>query len=361
MKKISLRINGEFQHSFIYSGILFLIDFNKQLLACQWENLLNDSILKLENNSKDIYKYIFNNKKGNNNHKLDFSKISKLDNIKENILNKYIFKDEIININDYPTDINIKNNTLFYTSEKGLLKISFSWNRDECNKNNPRITFPSSKIISLFSDCKIFNFSQSYLDRVLLCAGKNGLLDSKYDKNEEKIKINHEDSSEIWLDSQYFIREGAQYALLSDGSSIKEVVDDETNRYIKILNRINRINKKKKSFNCSQVDVFIENAKLKLQKKFIESNHYILENNLALSNHDFNNPYSYIKERKIGNLNASLIQLDDSLFYYNHIDNTLREIANDFVCWRVFPNATSHFNHCHVIYDDYIEIIGFYK
>ena len=107
--------------------------------------------------------------------------------------------------------------------------------------------------------------------------------------------------------------------------------------------------------------VFIENAKLKLQKKFIESNHYILENNLALSNHDFNNPYSYIKERKIGNLNASLIQLDDSLFYYNHIDNTLREIANDFVCWRVFPNATSHFNHCHVIYDDYIEIIGFYK
>ncbi|SUA36429.1 Uncharacterised protein [Neisseria zoodegmatis] len=358
MKKLSLRIKGEFQHSFIYSGILFLIDFNKKLSAYKWEDLLSNSINKFDNESKSAYLHFFSKKKNDNNLDINLDTINNLDVISEDNLKKYQC-DKQIDINSYPTEIDIKNNALFFSSEKGLLKINFNWSK--IDKYRSTIKFSDKQATLLFGDCKVFNFSQSATNRILLCMGKNGLSDSKF--QDDKLKVNEPNTSKIWLDSQFFQDGQNNYcALLSDGVNIQSVIDDETTKYLKILNRLRRI-KENKNMECSELEKFIQNAKKELQKKIIASNYSILKNEFYTLKHDFKTEakYSYLRERKVNQLNTNFIQLDDNLYFQNKNGTELCKLADGFIDWRVFPNATSHFNHCHIIYEDYIEIMGFDK
>ena len=122
MSEFKINIEGNFLDSFIYSGVLFTVDVNGVLCTYSWNNLIKEYI------KKDYSKKKFEKKLIDTREKTRFEKdfIIELD---QKFLKEYQ-QGICVDLDVWSTDLDIKDNILYISSERGLEALPFgqSWN-----------------------------------------------------------------------------------------------------------------------------------------------------------------------------------------------------------------------------------------
>ncbi|NBG13466.1 hypothetical protein, partial [Enterobacter hormaechei] len=115
---LNLRIKGDFIDSFIYSGVLYLLDTNFHFTSYSWNDICNfilkrNGFKKIDANA--VLNYAKDNRKFNNS----------IDNIDTDIneIELSTLKKDSINIEYWPSDINLFSNKLYYSGDDGVYYI----------------------------------------------------------------------------------------------------------------------------------------------------------------------------------------------------------------------------------------------
>lgn len=337
MRNLSIKILGEFSDSFIYSGVLFLVDFEGGITIINWENLIEHRLLSEPDDVKRIYSDIF---LGNPTCRQILASCK--DELEIEDFNKFIISK--IDLSAWPTDINIFSNKLFFSSEDGLKYISFNG-----YKRFSKEAY-YTKEYTLFDDCKIFGFDMDNY-RTILCGGTEGGIYSFL--SDKKLQVLGDDKSNDWIDCNWY--ENDENTCLSL-SSKSEYILQKFKEVDLIKERLNKLSEKigkKDSFR------FKENHLLKIKElrnkvetcvknDFIE--HY--------KNIDDRICNEYIKTRRT--TLGVFKEIENKIVIEDHCGKTSDLLANDeIVNWRVFPKARTHLNQLHLIDNKFINILGF--
>lgn len=337
MKNISIKINGEFSDSFIYSGVLFLVGFDASLRMVHWDNLISDRLSKEQENVRLAYENIFLNSKK------DYRKFGDLEKkeIEIDKIDNFIISERILS--EWPTDINIFSNKLYFSSDGGLKLLEFNgkkrFHSDAYNYEEQ----------TLFDDCKVFSFDIDN-NRALLCSGLEGGLYSFLSEN--KLDILGDDKSNDWIDCSWHhdLQSNAVLDLKSKNESRVQKFKD-INVIKERLNKISSgINEKKNTYNRHLL-------KIKNLRNRIEE---CARMDFSMNYKDFvsQETVSYFKVR------ISSLGIFKEIENKIHIENDKgKELViypdEDISNWRIFPKAKTHLNQLHLIDNENIKIIGF--
>jgi len=165
MHDLKVNILGDFIDSYIYSGVLFTVDVNGVLCSYSWKHLVEryiDSYPKYE-------KYKINlldsrDKKG----------LYLQEDITINIEKKFLEKNQkgtCTGLNVWCTDLDVKDNILYISSEKGVETLPFlnQWHNGAVEE------FVKPDLV--WSGSKIFGISTGSWGRTILAAGNLGALE----------------------------------------------------------------------------------------------------------------------------------------------------------------------------------------
>ena len=337
MRNLSIKILGEFSDSFIYSGVLFLVDFEGRITIINWEKLIEHRLLSEPDDVKRIYSDIF---LGNPTCRQILASCKGELEIED--FNKFIISK--IDLSAWPTDINIFSNKLFFSSEYGLKYISFNSDKRFSKEAN------NTKEYTLFDDCKIFGFDMDNY-RTILCGGTEGGIYSFL--SDKTLQVLGDDKSNDWIDCNWY--ENDENTCLSL-SSKSEYILQKFKEVDLIKERLNKLSEKigkKDSFR------FKENHLLKIKelRKKVET---CVKNDFIehYKNIDDRICNEYIKTRRT--TLGVFKEIENKIVIEDHCGNTSDLLANDeIVNWRVFPKARTHLNQLHLIDNKFINILGF--
>lgn len=351
MKQWSINISGDYLDSFIYMGILFLFDFDGKINVYNFEKMLNER-LKLEKNFNKIQEFrkIFSKTHDRNRESKQFSKVLDIDL-------KFLqnFKTDEFDIGEWITDINVTSKFIYFSSSQGVKKKRF---HVEGNNSETYGKF-SPDTIDLFLDTKVYSFSSS-VGRTVLCCGEEGAIYGL--ENNHKFNYLKDDKSDDWIDCQW-------YSLTTE-----DILSINSERFItykkmKLEKNIQNIKQKIHRTKNHLYHKLRDNKTSKVIKGRIQKINTI-QNSFELnlrgcyaSDLEKTHPSSnmqYLKQKKLNNT-ALFYQLGDEIFcQLSHSNNPHKVSDNDEITnWRIFPNARTHFNQLHVIYDNYVSINGF--
>ncbi|WP_118796338.1 hypothetical protein [Haemophilus haemolyticus] len=333
MNKISINIEGDYLDSFIYSGVLFLIDFESNLSIVNWENLLKSRIEKETSSIKNIYEKIFLKRKYADEKIFEENNL----NIVKSDLKDYLIGN--IELNMLPTDINIFSNVIYLSSSNGFSYMCFNGEK-RFNKES------YGCVKNIFNDCKIFSFDLDN-DRGILCAGSEGAIYSIINSREiiekNRIDILRYNKESSWIDCQW--KNTDINSILNIKSNSCHLIQNYKSSILKetIINRIKESNDKRRIKRIGKVRDRIDRC-LKLQ----------FERGLDENIKDI----SFIKSRYVPNIatfteNENCIQIETS----EGVSIT-QKVIDELINWRVFPRAKTHSNQLHIINNDQIQIVG---
>ncbi len=333
MNKLSINIEGDYLDSFIYSGILFLVDFESGLNVFNWNELIKSRIEKEDNLIQSIYNQIFLDKrcidqKVFEDYRLDISKGD---------VNKHLIRS--IELDMLPTDINIFSNVIYLSSSSGFSYIPF-----DGGKGYKKESYFSIK--NVFNDCKVFSFD---LDsgRGVLCAGSEGamyfIIKPRDLDKKSKIDILRCNKNSSWVDCQW---ENTDInSILNIRSNSRHLIQNYKSSILKgtIINRIKESNNKKRIDRLSKVVKRIDRC---LESQFKHD----LEADIKEA--------SFVKSRYVPNI-ATFTEGENNIQIKTISGNIIsQEVIDELVNWRVFPRATKHSNQLHIINNDQIQIVG---
>ncbi|HEK2032671.1 hypothetical protein NFF72_14670 [Proteus mirabilis] len=365
---LNLRIKGDYIDSFIYSGVLYLLDTDLKFKSYKWDDICN-FILERNRfrgiNAKDILKYVKDNRVNNNNNKTIDTEI----NHKEL---KRLEKDSI-NIKYWPSDINLLSNKLYFSGDDGVYYIETHHMTAKFEK--------TSKDNKIFGT-KSFSISPNSHMRIALAAGTEGVFTScfKFDKiRPEEKQISKDSCIDIdWMNDTLFVNSDKlsinnfeKILQKKDIESKEEYIDFKRNllrdfdkenknelsisnhdykKYLKsILNKdpepINIKNKYKYGWSSGDCDFIIKNKNTILILNKITGNIKKVNTGDVLS--------SLLKVRTSG---CGTIMESKTGFLYLINENNNEKISDDYVAWRVYPRAKNHAKHLHIVNDDNINI-----
>lgn len=366
---LDLKIEGDFIDSFIYSGVLYLLDSEFTFTSYSW-NSLCDFILKRNGFKFSDARCI-----------LDYSKDNRKTNASNNYIDTYISEKEInslrtdmIDIKTWPSDINIFSNKLYFSGDDGVFFI---------NTNHKTALFDKNKIKKIFG-MKSFAISPNTNNRIALAVGNEGVFTSTLkhqDKFPTEVQVSNKSCIDIdWINESLFIN--------SDNLSIEsfcKIASKNNAVYNEIFLKIRDEFKKNKNIDDNKLNDksyreyinFILNKKpetLKLNDIYKygwssgDSNFILNKNNNIIAQNKISGNKVEISTSEI---TQSLIKLRTSgcgtvmesnigeLFITS--GNGVDRISDDFVSWRVYPRAKNHANHLHIINDENINIKIFNK
>ncbi|MBP1346639.1 hypothetical protein J0A82_22640, partial [Providencia rettgeri] len=191
---LDLKIEGDFIDSFIYSGVLYLLDSEFTFTSYSW-NSLCDFILKRNGFKFSDARCI-----------LDYSKDNRKTNASNNYIDTYISEKEInslrtdmIEIKTWPSDINIFSNKLYFSGDDGVFFI---------NTNHKTALFDKNKIKKIFG-MKSFAISPNTNNRIALAVGNEGVFTSTLkhqDKFPTEVQVSNKSCIDIdWINESLFI------------------------------------------------------------------------------------------------------------------------------------------------------------
>lgn len=343
--KITIDVQGDYLDSFVYSGVLFLLDVEFNLSVCSWDDvcdrlLSGKSFLeKLAVRNFILGKSASTTKDINCNFSID-----------QNDINELIFHK--LELNEWPSDINIYRNRFYISSSSGTFYFDFFWEGGRISSFS-RI----SKIIDLPS----FKIAPGSYGRLVVAAGNDGVCSI----SPKKKFIQDTDVSTIipdpcnyldWFENRVIAntKRGVRFANYQpiinkkDFKGTKKEYWDEINRLKSIRPEIQEADE---LFGKVVVSSFYNGNKL----YYVDSDGNIISgcgeiissiNQLNLS--DVTD--CYVNSSSFG----ALIEVGDSLFLLN--DLGLNEMEEQFANYRVFPRAKYYSNHLHVIKDDCLSI-----
>lgn len=162
-KSFSIAIAGDYVHSFIYSGTLFLLGGDSVVRTYDWGGLIEALLSDFSDDPserREVKEFLLNGHQGSKR----LQGVRKFQrSVEPNELKPHLRSDLLLD--GWPADINVYGNRLYTAGEHGVLETKFSY-IDR--------TLDQSKRIRLLSD-RAYSISPNNANRVAIAAGHNGV------------------------------------------------------------------------------------------------------------------------------------------------------------------------------------------
>lgn len=364
MAAININIAGDFIDSFIYSGVLFTVDTNGILCSYSWRNLV-DSYFRLYSNHSNYHRKILDCREEDKSIiEHDITIIFEKQFLEKNQ------KGTCCDLDVWNTDLDVKDNILYISSERGLVSLPFleEWDNGKVMKFN--------QLIPLWKEAKVFGLSTGSWGRTILAAGDNGALEIMNNDVEQLQKIGFRNNKEKVIDSNICL--DCEWS----SNSTLAILDGLNSKAMYMFDSIDSDSRFKKSDTINQNKITQDDIKkiasiLKDEKaKDISKNeiqHSWFEGSRLYAVDSNNNKFSFksgtwVVEVKGWELNESdaVIKLKNitvGKFIETESDELFRVasgkkefLSDDFTSWRVFPRSKSYQDRIHIVKDDHLQI-----
>ena len=322
MQFLKIRIEGDFWDTFVYMGKLYLWTYEKQLIICNWNKIIEDYI---------YYQTIF---------VIEY----------EDLIERYLLNILDTPFNELSADIQITNRKIYGTTNSGIYFTKIQGNLSEKEK---------------IWDNSAFSLNISGRGQLSISAGSDGLFeyDEKYneflglryiEKNIAQVSESHSSNA---IYSNYNIYNNSEI-----GSSELESFKISANFRRKFYKRF------------SEEEIFgeINNKPSWIHKnqiyRIINGNEIEVKSINNIKNNNFNNVEIMRFQEWKGNIlsglstNFGIIFECDNALVVSFADKTFINIQNiddEITKWRIFPNSKAYINDLHIVFDDYIDIYRF--
>lgn len=356
MRQWSINIEGNYLDSFLYMGLLFLCDFDGNINVYHFEKILKERFKRENKTKKQEFSQIFLKKYQNSRYSIQHhQRIENHQKIEINFKFMQQFKTDCLEIGEWITDINVTSKNIYFSSVLGLQKRAFCVD----SKSKHYGTFrPNQKIMDLFLDTKVYSFTNS-AKRTVLCCGDEGAI-YFVEQNDNRLKYIKDDKTDEWIDCQWYsllkndvLSINSEFNITHQKLKLKESLSE-------ILKRIGDNEKvvKERSYTTSLKEERLNKLKQLRLSALNEKLPECFKDDLNRSEIQIDK-MEVLKIRELRE-KAIFSQISDNQIICD-INNEKRHIRIDgeITNWRIFPNARTHFNQLHVIYDDYMTINGF--
>ena len=349
-KYISIKIEGDFIDSFIYSGILFLVSANSQISIYNWEGLLSNISHK-----RPLYNFLKDCRNGLNLVEDEYQEIY----IEEEQLKEHKWG-ETLRLKAWSTDINVYSNCLYIADENGVDRVNLDFDSKRLAQDTR---------FQLW-DKYAYKISPNDNSRIAIAAGSNGIITAFPRKtiiieseDIKTIEINSYDCE--WIGNNLITnsKNGAYVSVFAELPKKTQEINIPDSFYSN-LNRLKRQTPETiKIDNDSQASIIYSwMAGRKL---------FSLLNNGEVIGKDIN-VLQGIKTRNTtllplptsscvlavrSGLFGAVIEIGDNLFSLT--ESGVDSISHRPVSWRVFPRAKNYLNHLHIVENDYLAICAY--
>lgn len=349
---IKIEIEGDFIDSFVYSGVLFLVNSDLILSTYSWDGLLQKAISefnmlicrRITNYSKGILSTL----------PVEYKKTY---SISSDSLSSFKLCSKELNV--WPSDINIYKNRFYIASELGVDTLDFEWDGGFVSK------FASTNRIF---DEMSFKLATNSHYRLAVAAGKSGVLsmvpDIKYIKRTDIRQLVDFSSIDCQWQGNHLIANTekgnltASYLNIPSDSDFdgtkkeyweKVKVIKKTAPKIDIYNKIHDSNIMSSWFVGDNVFKLTEEKKL--YRVDLKDQNDIKEVDLK---HNISTlKYFQAKSSTFG----TIMETGDCLSLIS--DKGSYTIDDDFANWRLFPKSKDYLNHLHIIKDEHLSVMLF--
>ncbi|UTG67954.1 hypothetical protein KCG52_01125 [Neisseria subflava] len=354
MKQWSINIPGNYLDSFIYMGILFLFDFDGKINVFNFENMLNKRLdLENDQNKKREFQSIFSRQYEKNRKSKQYNKNLEIDS---NFLEQ--FRTDEFDIGEWVTDVNITSKNVYFSSSKGVQKKRFFVD-EHTPETYGKFNKEKNGKVDLFLDTKVYSIASS-AGRTVLCCGDEGAIYGL--EQNSKFTYIKDNKSDNWIDCQWYslsnrdiLSINSQKVITEQEMKLEKTIQETKNRIFKIkkIIREKKYSKQKEIEKTQKINEIMNSFESNLHQCYSAD----LEKESKLNN------MKYFKQKNLKNI-ALFFQLNNEILCKLNCDNgniINHKIVSDgeITNWRIFPNARTHFNQLHIIYDDYMSINGF--
>ncbi|WP_210530773.1 hypothetical protein [Pantoea ananatis] len=366
MAEININIAGDFIDSFIYSGVLFTVDTNGVLCSYSWRNLVDNYFRKYPAHSHYHRKVLDCREEDHSIIKKDITIVFEKEFLEKNQ------KGTCCDLDVWTTDLDVKDNILYISSERGLVSLPFleEWDNGKIMKFN--------QLIPLWKEAKVFGLSTGSWGRTILAAGDNGALEIMNNGVEQLQKIGFHKKKEKVIDSNICLdcewSSNSTLAILDGLNSKAMYMFDsiESDSRFKESNKSNKRNQKKiTEDDIKKIAIILKNEKAKniskneIQHSWFEDGRlYAVDSNnkrfyfkgdswVEVQGWELNDSDAVVKLKNI--TAGNFIETDSDELY--RVANGKKEfLSNDFTSWRVFPRSKNYQDRIHVVKDEYLQI-----
>lgn len=337
ISKFSISVEGDYVDSYIYSGLLVLVDIDYRLSVYKWEELISNGLKGVEL----LESLALGDLMADSRNSIPQNYLSKVVISKENLKSSKLFSYEI---GVWPSDINVYSNKLYISSENGVARLNLDYKTGVLDNE-----------IKLFDEM-CFSLSPNSFGRLAFAAGKEGVftlipLSNFHNKSDVKQLINEMCMDLDWQSTKLLAttKDGVIEATYSHMPSRASF--DEKKEFFNAV----KLNKKvppKISKNLNSQASWIAGDKL----YSLSHDGGIKVINLQNHNSEFESETFFDKQLLRARTAAfgTIVETNDELI--GLIGSEKICLADEPVSWRVFPRAKNYANQLHVVQDDRVEI-----
>lgn len=352
---VSLELEGDFLSSFIYSGVLLLVDSDFVLSAYSWQEVLSAAVRGGKSAEQiSLPTYLNNSTNGT----MPTHCRNKVFGINKRALGDLDKRQ--VSIHVWPSDINVYKNRVYVSSDNGVNIIDFKWDNGKIE------SFSEPK--NIWTEAA-FSISPNNFYRLAIAAGKNGVLSyvpkNIYIRDDEIFQIVESVCVDCDWQNERLVANTVDGVDLIDYQAIPNKTDFKgaESEYWSIVNTIKRTPPEIKKLPTVDGEKIISGW-LAGNKLFYLTDTF----EIGFTNHEFNadiaNQHTP-RKRKIDNNSGNVlssrtasfgtvVEFSDRILVLGR--DTSNEIIDDFSAWRVFPRSKNYTNHLHLIKDDRLTI-----
>ncbi|MEA5471540.1 hypothetical protein [Spirulina sp. 06S082] len=354
-KYISIKIEGDFIDSFIYSGILFLVSANSQISIYNWEGLLSNI-----SDRRPLYNFLKDCRKGLNLVEGEYQEIY----IEEEQLKEHKLG-ETLRLKVWSTDINVYSNRLYIADENGVDRVNLDFGSKRLAQDTR---------LQLW-DKYAYKISPNDNSRIAIAAGSNGII-TAFPRNTKiiggedikTIEINSYDCEWIGKNLITNSKDGAYISVFAELPK-KPREGKIPDSFYPNLNRLKRQTPETiKIDNDSQASIIY--SWMAGRKLFS-----LLNNGEVIRSEVIGKYINVLQDIKTNNtmplklpissrvlvrsgLFGAVIEIGDNLFSLT--ESGFDPISHRPVSWRVFPRAKNYLNHLHIVENDHLAICAYF-
>lgn len=353
---ISVDVEGDYVSSFIYSGILFLVDFDFFLRAYSWVDVAKSASSGYDGVDGVVLNQFLENSVRNDIPKKNRSQVLTVSQRSLNRINS-----QKINLGVWPSDINIYKNRFYVSSETGVVAYDFNW-------DGGRVRSFSDPLV-IWNEAS-FGISTNTLNRLAIASGDDGVLSfiptRKYVSDNDVNQLIDAVCVDCDWQGDRLIANTIDGVDVLDFQSIPdyELFKGKENEYWGVVNRIKtRPPEKSKIKSIGSRNVI--SSWIAGEKEFflLDDSHITFRNidelvsgeaNLSSELNSVKLPEGQILATRTASF-GTVVQSADSLFFFN--DRKMHNLSDNLVAWRVFPRARNYANHLHIVRDQCVSIM----
>ncbi|MDK2777180.1 MAG: SMP-30/gluconolactonase/LRE family protein [Pseudomonadota bacterium] len=328
----TVRIEGDYVESFIYSGTLFLFDSDAKVILVDWQALV-EFIVDYEDLLKnhEISGYIIGGES--------------LSWIPDEDVEYYVdietlrsFIRQTLDLGSMASDVELYSNKMYVTSERGVSRWDFDWKSKNIRNNK------------FIYQGLCFSVSANSYNRVAFSAGHNGAFYYSDVKGKDIFELSDDVCVSLdWLENRAVVKSESKCHVF-DFQPIPSKNRFNDNNYWESVNDSKLIFNEREDFSLiDSSGAFLLGDQL---CELRDGNVWDVGANSLL--HQFNRDFDRVDAVKAFALGVA-IESSGGLYVLN--DQIL--LLEEFINWRVFPRAKNYGNQIHLICEDCLSVKTF--